>query len=180
MQNHKNISKFLSYILRHDPLKINLNVNINGWANVNELLEKLNSHGYKISKSDLIKIVENNDKQRFKLSDDLSNIRASQGHSIPVNLYDSVSIPPDILYHGTSINTIPLILKEGIKKMKRHHVHLSDNIETAYNVGRRKGEVKLLKVAALNMHNDGLIFYKSDNDVWLTDIVPPLYITYEN
>lgn len=169
-------SKFLSLVLRHNPSKIDLILDAQGWANVEDLLEKMNRNRFNINRQDLELIVEENNKQRFSFSEDGSMIRANQGHSISIDLELEAVKPPVQLYHGTASKTVSVILKDGLKKMKRQHVHLSDNLDTATNVGGRHGKPVVLVVESRLMYKDGFEFYCSDNGVWLTDRVPAKYL----
>lgn len=176
LSEYKKLSKFLSLILRHKPELIGLEIDENGWANVDELINLINKNKTYFNFEVLEEIVRTNDKQRFTFSNDKKLIRASQGHSIEINLgYKSIE-PPKYLYHGTSVDNITLILEQGIKKMSRSHVHLSSEIETANKVGKRHGRPIILKVKALEMFSDGYDFYLSDNKVWLTEYVPFKYL----
>ncbi|MBL6447901.1 RNA 2'-phosphotransferase [Fulvivirga sp. 29W222] len=174
------LSKFLSLVLRHKPETIGLELDPEGWADVKELFEKMNAHRKPIDMEVLEVIVENNNKKRFRFNEDKTRIRASQGHSISIDLgYEKIE-PPEVLYHGTASKNIDNILKTGLTKGSRHHVHLSLDIETAINVGQRHGKPVVLNIRARAMHNDGLHFYRSDNGVWLTESVPVQYILMEN
>ncbi|WMS85911.1 RNA 2'-phosphotransferase [Pleionea litopenaei] len=174
-------SKFLSLVLRHQPQKIGLTLDESGWADVSELLTKMNDHGMALTLEELDIVVNDNDKQRFKYSDDRKKIRASQGHSLKVNLALASTQPPAILFHGTAKKNLDAIFRQGLLKRDRHHVHLTENTSTALKVGERYGDPILLKIDALAMYGDGFLFYCSDNHVWLTDTVPPQYIyIYEN
>jgi putative RNA 2'-phosphotransferase len=175
----KSKSKFLSLILRHKPETIGLVVDENGWAKVDDLLYKAGKHNFPITIEELHAIIAFNDKQRFVLSADEQFIRASQGHSIPVNLQLQSSIPPAILYHGTAERNIASIQLQGILKGRRHHVHLSSNRQTALAVGSRYGKPVIINVAAHRMFEDGYNFYLSANGVWLTEFVPPRYLQFE-
>ena len=171
------VSKFLSLVLRHQPQKIGLTLDENGWTDVANLLRQINKHGLKLTSEELQYVVATNNKKRFAFSQDQTQIRASQGHSIAINLDYQPVAPPDTLYHGTSDKSVPAILSTGLEKRNRHHVHLSRDIATALNVGSRHGKPAVLRVAALNMHHDGFVFYLSENQVWLTDYVPSKYLT---
>jgi len=173
----KRISKFLSMILRHKPETIGLTLDKQGWADVDTLLEKARKRGKHISRDLLNQVVETNDKKRFAFSEDGKSIRASQGHSIEIDLAYEESIPPDILYHGTYQPVIDAIFKDGLKKMQRHHVHLSVETKTAEKVGSRHGKVVILSVDTKAMHEEGHLFYVSANGVWLTEVVPPKFLT---
>jgi putative RNA 2'-phosphotransferase len=172
----KNTSKFLSYVLRHKPESITITLDKSGWVKVEDLLRQANKYNHKIDMELLELVVKDNNKKRFEFSEDKKRIRASQGHSIEVDLGYTPEVPPKILYHGTSTDVLHLIFRDGIKKMKRHHVHLSDNINTASQVGSRHGKVIVLHIESGLMHNDGFEFFKSTNGVWLVDIVPKQYI----
>lgn len=171
-------SKFLSLILRHKPQLIGLELDKNGWANVKILLKKMNEFGKNIDIEDLEYIVQNNNKKRFIFNNDKSKIRANQGHSIDIELDYKPQEPPEFLYHGTTSKFIDAIMKEGLKKMKRHHVHLSPDTETAEIVGARRGKPIILKINAQKMNEAGFDFFVSANNVWLTDNVPPEYIQF--
>ncbi len=179
MQNEKeltHISKFLSLVLRHQPETIGIHLDPNGWVAVNELLEKSTQHGIAIDMIILKRIVETNSKKRFAFNESGDKIRASQGHSVAVELGYNSKQPPDILYHGTGENSVASILTTGLEKRERQHVHLSNDVETAMKVGQRHGKPVVLKIMAAQMYHDQFSFYLSDNGVWLTDHVPLKYI----
>jgi putative RNA 2'-phosphotransferase len=171
------ISKFLSYILRHKPDAIGIKLDPNGWASVDELLLKSRDSGTEISREDFFAVVEQNDKKRFSLSDDKQQIRAAQGHSIGIDLALEPQTPPEHLFHGTATRFLESIMKKGINSGARQKVHLSLNEETALKVGQRHGKPIVLMIKALEMHRQGFKFYLADNGVWLTDIVPTEFIT---
>ncbi len=171
------LSKYISLLLRHKPETIGLNLDENGWANSDEMIEKSAKNGINFSKEDLVLIVKNCKKQRFTFNQDETKIRANQGHSIPVNLELKDLKPPDTLYHGTAEQNLESIFKNGIDKRKRNHVHLSNNIETATKVGLRHGKVIVLKINTKQMFCDGCHFYLSKNNVWLCDFIDVKYIS---
>ncbi len=174
------ISKFLSLILRHKPQTVNLQLDKNGWADIKKLIQQVNINNKKLNLDfkKLEYVVENNDKQRFIFDDEKTKIRANQGHSIKIDLgYEQVE-PPEYLYHGTAKKNIGSIMKKGLIKRQRHHVHLSSDTETAVKVGSRHGKPVVLKIQSKKMHHDGLRFYLSDNGVWLTDFIQPEYIEF--
>jgi putative RNA 2'-phosphotransferase len=174
----KTVSKFLSLVLRHSPEKIGLKLDENGWADVEELILKCSQKGNRLDKVLLDYVVENNDKKRFAYNEDETKIRASQGHSISVELNLTETEPSEYLYHGTVGKFMESIQKEGLKKMSRQHVHLSKDKETAIKVGSRRGVPQILTVRSGAMHRDGFKFYLSENNVWLTDEVPVRYIQF--
>ncbi|MCC9609227.1 RNA 2'-phosphotransferase [Blastopirellula sp. JC732] len=172
----KSTSKFLSLVLRHQPDKIGVELDEQGWIDVDTLLAAMNRSGKKLTVEQLREVVTKNDKQRFKFSDDQRRIRANQGHSVEVELGYEPAEPPEFLLHGTPAGSVAIILETGLKKMARHHVHLHHDRETASAVGQRRGKPVLLQVASGRMHGDGYLFYVTPNQVWLTDEVPPAYI----
>ncbi|HEX6429888.1 MAG TPA: RNA 2'-phosphotransferase [Niastella sp.] len=174
----KNISKLLSLVLRHEPEYIGLSLDTEGWANVSELIEKVNQKGIRLDFDILQTVVDTNDKKRFAFNDDKTRIRASQGHSIDVDLNLPVQVPPAVLYHGTADTNIAAIKQHGVEKRARQHVHLSVEKGTASNVGQRHGKPVILVIQALAMHEQGHKFYLSDNGVWLTDQIPPAFIDF--
>jgi putative RNA 2'-phosphotransferase len=170
------LSKFLSYILRHKPDTIGLALDPQGWAPINELIAKSQAAGTSFNRNDLLEVIEKSEKKRFSLSMDGQRIRAAQGHSIPVDLGLIPQEPPRILYHGTALQFLASILSEGLKPQARQQVHLSSDIETATRVGKRHGKPVILKVEALQMHAKGYRFFLAENGVWLTDQVPSEFI----
>jgi len=170
------VSKFLSLVLRHQPQKIGLELDAAGWASVDELLRLSAAAGRSFSRDDLVDVVTTNDKQRFALSEDGQRIRANQGHTIELELDLPVLAPPDALFHGTATRFLDAILREGLSRRARHHVHLSADRDTAIAVGRRYGTPVLLRIDARRMHEDGHPFRRSANGVWLADEVPTTYL----
>src|SRR6516164_1502150 len=170
------LSKYLAKYLRHAPHELGLALQPGGWVPVDDLLAAARKHGFPISYDDLVECVETNDKQRFAFDVSGELIRANQGHSAPVDLQLEEREPPETLYHGTVDRFLPSILKDGLVRGKRHHVHLSKDVETATKVGARRGKPVILKVDARRMQVDGHKFLLSANGVWLTDSVPPGYL----
>lgn len=171
------LSKFLSYILRHRPESIELELDAQGWASVDELVEKASAAGTRFNRDELLSVVEKSDKKRFSLSADLQRIRAAQGHSVAVHLDLPSRPPPSTLYHGTATRFLNSILSEGLRPGARQQVHLSDNEANALHVGQRHGKPIVLEIDALRMHEKGFEFFLADNGVWLTDQVPPEFLT---
>lgn len=173
---YKHKSKFLSLVLRHEPARAGVTLDEAGWVDVDALLAGCRAAGQSISLDELREIVRTSDKQRFALSEDGRQIRANQGHSVPVELGHAPAEPPAVLYHGTADRFLPSIRAAGLNKGARHHVHLSERVETASQVGTRHGRLALLQVDAGAMRRDGVTFYRTPNGVWLVDEVPPRYL----
>ena len=172
----RQIGKFISLILRHEPEKIGLQLDEAGWADVDELLAGLKRKGRDISFAQLQDLVTTNDKQRYSFNADQTRIRANQGHSLKLDLQLAAAEPPEQLYHGTATRFLDSIREQGLVKGSRHHVHLSADTETAQKVGSRHGKPVILTVAAQAMSAAGYTFYCSENGVWLTEFVPVEYL----
>ena len=177
MKRSVRISKFLALVLRHDPGRIGLDLDPEGWVHIDELLAAAGGAGMSISRAELEAVVRNNPKQRFTLDRAGNRIRANQGHSLEVDLGLTPIEPPRQLYHGTSRAALATILAEGLRPMGRRQVHLSADPETAVAVGRRHGRPAVLVVDSRRMHADGYRFYRSVNGVWLADHVPAAYLS---
>lgn len=170
------VSKFLSKHLRHDPAGIGLTLEDGGWVPVDALLDGCREAGVPITREELAEVVTTSDKQRFAFDDTGDRIRANQGHSVDVDLQLEPVPPPPVLYHGTPERNAADILRHGLRKMARHHVHLSPDLATATRVGARRGRPVVLAVDAAGMAAAGHRFYVSANGVWLTDEVPPAFL----
>ncbi|MEU0146557.1 RNA 2'-phosphotransferase [Streptomyces sp. NPDC006288] len=168
------VSKYLSKHLRHEPDRIGITLDPHGWVPVDELLRACADHGFSFTRAELDHVVAVNDKQRFTVAGD--RIRASQGHTVPVDLGLPAAEPPTHLYHGTVARTLHTIRTEGLRPMARHHVHLSPDRATAVRVGARRGVPVVLAVDAGAMHRAGHLFHVSANGVWLTGHVPPEFL----
>jgi putative RNA 2'-phosphotransferase len=175
---NKQLSKFLSFVLRHKPQAIGITLDAEGWVAVDELLAAAARHRQPVSRQQLEEVVATNDKKRFSFSPDGRLIRANQGHSIKVDLGLVPVEPPELLYHGTVARFLDSIRQEGLVRGNRHHVHLSADRETAARVGQRRGRPVVLVIEAGRMRGDGHAFYKSENAVWLTEAVPPGYLRF--
>ena len=166
-------SKFLSFILRHEPQAIGLQLDAEGWADIDSLMTGAAKEGRVLDRVIIRTVVDSSDKKRFALSDDGQRIRAVQGHSAPsVNLQHIEKEPPEFLYHGTATRFLDSIFQQGLVAGSRHHVHLSQEALTAVAVGQRHGKPVVLKIESLRMHQQGFKFFQAENGVWLTETVP--------
>lgn len=171
------VSKFLSYVLRHAPQAIGLTLEHEGWANVDSLMAAAARHGRALERALIEEVVRTSDKKRFALSPDGASIRAVQGHSNPsVSISFEEKRPPAVLYHGTATRFLAAIQKEGLKPGQRQYVHLSEDVPTATAVGQRYGKPVVLTIAAGAMHSHGHSFYQAENGVWLTASVPSEFL----
>jgi putative RNA 2'-phosphotransferase len=170
------ISKFLSKHLRHQPDRLGLILAPGGWVSVDDLLAACAAHGLPLTRAQLDEVVVKNNKQRFSYDNAGTRIRANQGHSVEVDLQLAPAEPPPMLYHGTGERAVAVIQREGLRKLRRHHVHLAADIPTALAVGRRHGRPAVFSVDAAAMHAAGCVFYRSANGVWLVDAVLPQHL----
>lgn len=174
-EKRNRLGKFISLILRHKPEIIGLKLDKNGWCSVDKLIEKMNNNNKKIDMKMLKDIVENNDKARYEFNENQTKIRARQGHSINVDVELKEKIPPKYLYHGTALKFLDSIKEKGIVKGNRQYVHLSQDIETAVNVGKRHGKPYVIKINTEEMYKNGHKFFLSNNNVWLVEYVDTRY-----
>jgi len=172
----KRISQTLSFVLRHRPDSIGIELEPGGWVAVDALLRALADRGRPYSREVLDRVVAGNDKQRFEFSVDGLRIRARQGHSVAIDLGYEPAVPPDVLYHGTAACNLESIFAQGLLKGRRHHVHMSTDMKLMLAVGKRHGEPVVLAIRAGEMHRDGHEFCVTGNRVWLTGHVPPQYL----
>ncbi|MEU1569763.1 RNA 2'-phosphotransferase [Streptomyces collinus] len=170
------VSKYLSKHLRHQPERIGLTLDEAGWVEIDTLIAAATAHGFRFTRDELDHVVATNDKRRFAVEG--TRIRASQGHSVDVDLGLASATPPAHLYHGTVARSLDAIRAEGLRPMNRHAVHLSPDRDTATRVGARRGQPVVLGVDASAMHADGHVFHVSANGVWLTEVVPPCYLRF--
>ncbi len=170
------ISKYLSKHLRHQPERLGLTLEPGGWVDVETLLEACARNHLLIRREELDEVVTSNDKRRFAFDETGRRIRADLGHSAEIDLQHEPVDPPERLYHGTGHRAAEAITVEGLQKMRRHHVHLSPDIETARGVGARHGWPVTFVVDTVRMHQDGHTFFWSANGVWLVEHVPASYL----
>jgi putative RNA 2'-phosphotransferase len=171
-------SKFLSYLLRHNPGALGLELDPGGWADVEPLLERARADGRSIDRAQLEEMIAYGEKERFTLSDDGSKIRANYGHSIDVDLDLTPTSPPPHLYHGTAEHAVSAIREEGLRPQSRQYVHLSNTQDEAVRVGGRHGAPVVLTIFAQALHDAGHTLYRSTDAVWLTDRVPPHFLQF--
>jgi putative RNA 2'-phosphotransferase len=170
------VSKYLSKHLRHEPERLGLELAAGGWVAIDVLLAACERNRFPVSRAELDEVVAASDKQRFAIDPTGTRIRANQGHSVSVDLELDPVTPPPLLYHGTGEKSVESILRAGLMRMGRHHVHLSPDVATALKVGARHGRPAVLEVAASAMAAAGHTFYCSANGVWLVDHVPPTFL----
>ncbi|MFK7904738.1 MAG: RNA 2'-phosphotransferase [Chitinophagales bacterium] len=177
--NYTRLSKTLSKILRHRPEQFGIQLDPEGWTSLEELIGRLQrQQKWKdLTEQDILDMMAASEKQRYEVKD--GKIRAFYGHSIDKKITKTTSVPPEILYHGTPRATVPLIEESGLLSMNRQYVHLSADIQTAMVVGKRRDiQPTILKVKALEAHQNGIDFYLENNGIWLSEPIPPRFIVF--
>jgi len=178
--DYSKLSKEVSYALRHAPGEYELELDSEGWVDIEQLLLSLHTDKKweSITESDLRRMIDVSDKKRHEILN--KRIRALYGHSVPQKVFKEVEIPPSILYHGTAKNLVEQMLSEGLQPMRRQYVHLSTDIDTANIVGKRKdSHPALLRIHAEKASNEGINFHQGNNAVWLADYIPSRFISVE-
>lgn len=173
------VSRRLSFVLRHNPGSIGIDLEAGGWVDVDVLLKALSAHGLVVTRRQLDDLVAADDKQRFALDRGGTRIRANQGHSVAVDLGLAVAVPPPTLFHGTVPAALESITARGLLRGQRHHVHLSPDAASARRVGARRGSPVVLTIDAAAMSDAGTPFFRSANGVWLTEHVPACYLALD-
>lgn len=171
-----NISRYIALLLRHHPEKAGLCLDEHGWVEVEALIQGVRRRYPEFNRAVLDEIVARDSKQRYAYNQDKTCIRANQGHSIPVDVELKQALPPAILYHGTGEKYVESIQKVGLIPKSRLYVHLSTDIQTAIQVGKRHGQPVIYQIDTQQMIHDGFIFYLSANHIWLTKAVPVQYL----
>ena len=167
------VSRYISLILRHQPEVIGIALDKHGWADVDALIRGIQeTKEPAFSREMLDEIVRTDSKQRYAYNEDRTLIRASQGHSIPVDVELLQAVPPEVLWHGSGEKYAASIEKIGLIPKSRLYVHLSKDMDTAIAVGKRHGKPVVYQVDAGRMAQSGYLFYLSANGVWLTKEVP--------
>jgi putative RNA 2'-phosphotransferase len=176
--DYRRLSKTVAHALRHAPEQYGLTLDDAGWVAVEDLLAALRSRRRAwrdLTEQDLSTMIERSTKRRYELCD--SKIRAYYGHSVPERIQKNPAVPPDVLYHGTAPETVEAIMKDGLMPMSRQYVHLSTDVQTAHQVGGRKaGSPVILEIRAVDAHRAGVAFYLGNDDVWLSEQIPPQFI----
>jgi putative RNA 2'-phosphotransferase len=174
---HRKVSRFLSRVLRHEPQRIGLSLDAQGWAEIDHLVERARANGVRLTRDLVLRVAETSDKQRFAC-DGAGRIRANHGHTVAIDLGIEPSEPPAILFHGTAATSVAAIKAKGLVPGLRQYVHLSADPVTATSVGRRHGLPVVLRVAAGRMWSAGFKFVRSASGVWLTSAVPAEFIKF--
>ncbi len=183
-KHYKQLSKTLSYALRHAPQKFGIVLDEEGWTDLETLLAVLRQRRRdwaNLQSADVLDMMAETlakqNKQRFEVQE--GNIRALYGHSTKQKIAKASVEPPAILYHGTARKTVPLIETSGLKVMGRQYVHLSADVETAKMVGQRRDfKAIILQVKALEAYQNGIAFYTEPNGIWLSEPIPPSFIIF--
>ena len=170
------LSKRMSYALRHSPKSFRLQLAEDGSVDVNVFVNAISDRGHRYTLDDINAVLAMPGKKRFALED--GRIRAYYGHSVPQPIEHERITPPAVLYHATTHRALDAILREGLKPMNRQHVHLASTKETALVAGRRRdANPPLLAIDAKRANDDGIAFFRGNEDIYLADPIPARYIT---
>ena len=173
--NYTKLGKTISYILRHHPEEYHLELDEDGWICIEDLFEALKEQFQELDIHDIYNIMNHSDKKRYEIKN--GKIRAIYGHSLSQKIEYQSSIPPDYLFHGTAHRFLPSIIQKGLLSMDRQYVHLSQDIDTAIKVGKRHDKQPvILKIHAKKAYNDHILFYKTQDQVWLSESIPSKYL----
>jgi putative RNA 2'-phosphotransferase len=176
--NPKQVSKRISRVLRHEPWLYELELDASGWTSLDILIDRMRPdrpNWNELSREHIHELIRTAAKERFEIKGDM--IRAIYGHSLSGFIQHEAKTPPETLYHGTSPDLVNVIMIEGLQPMSRQYVHLSADVETAKEVGRRKASKPvLLKVKALEAAHAGHVFHQGNDKVWLSKVIPPEFI----
>ncbi len=180
MENsQEQISKLISYWLRHNPQDAKLVTDDFGWVSIKRLLAALETNRHTLTLNDLIELNNRFDKKRWEIDETANRIRATHGHSFPLVLADNSQIPPETLYHGTSVRFVPQIAVKGLLPMERTFVYLSETIPTAITVGKRYGKPLIIEINTGKLVKEGWTFYKTSDNVWLTNEIPSDFLYFQ-
>lgn len=170
------ISKLLSLMLRHEPGRFGIVLDAEGFAPLEEVLAAVRTRSPDTTAADLLAVAATiePEKQRFSIVDD--EIRANYGHSFADRISHSAAVPPRLLFHGTHAAAIDLILRDGLRPMKRQYVHLTPDVELASRVGARRGKPMLIEVDAAVANAAGTVFYRANESFWLVDELPAAFL----
>ncbi|HVK66150.1 MAG TPA: RNA 2'-phosphotransferase [Polyangium sp.] len=165
------LSKTLSWLLRHGAREAGVSMDAAGWVPVPEVLRYL-----RISRAALDEVVATNNKSRLQLEGE--RVRASQGHStenMPVTIEAlEASWRPytagGSLWHGTTVEATAPIAREGLSPQKRTHVHLAPSLES--KVGKRAATPVMLEISAERLQGAGQGVWEAQNGVVLVRHVP--------
>lgn len=93
------LSREISYALRHAPWEYELEMDEEGWVPVEQLLDALHRtvKWSNICEADLNEMIEKSEKKRHELAD--GRIRAFYGHSIPMKMVYYLRVGNMFIYH---------------------------------------------------------------------------------
>ncbi|GCE25738.1 putative RNA 2'-phosphotransferase [Dictyobacter alpinus] len=173
------LSRTMAYALRHQPARFGLTLDAEGWVEVEDLVEALRKHHHnwqQMNVVDIEAVLALPGKQRYELR--AGRIRAYYGHSVQQRMTREKATPPVHLFHGTTPAAYEQIRQTGLRPMGRQYVHLSEDVETALDVARRRtSQPVILLVSALDAHQHNIAFYLGNDSVWLADSIPTTFLT---
>lgn len=176
-KDYYKIGKALTKALRHTPKEFKIELDDEGWTKIEDLVNGMKRKGYDVDRDDILIAISKSDKKRHEISEDGEWIRCLYGHSFNNKIMKDKECPPEYLYHGTNQEALEMIKIEGLKPMNRQYIHYSIDLETAIKVGSRKTKIPLiLKINSKEAYDDGVSFYKGNDETWLSDNLEFKYI----
>ncbi|MFB3108175.1 MAG: RNA 2'-phosphotransferase [Candidatus Binatia bacterium] len=169
------LSRFLSFLLRHRPEDYPLGFDDRGFVRLKDLVNRVQDRFPEVDDAAILEVIEGSGKTRFELWEGM--VRATYGHSFPIDLEHNMERPPEYLYHGTARDLARSMLEEGLKPRDRQFVHLSLSLEEAIAVGKRRDPLPaVLVIQSQEAHTDGVHFYHS-GPLFLTKGIPPKFLS---
>ena len=181
MAKKDQLSIYLSWVLRHSPEALGLDMDRRGWVSVDRLLDGVNAAGkHTLTQEQLRDIVATDAKGRYRFSEDGTRIKACQGHTVPwVEPELEFLPPPRWLYHGTTTEAVGAIMDSGgISKMGRHAVHMHGELWEAWRSARRRRGKRpaVLKIDGEALAASGMAVGRTENGGWCCERVPRAFI----
>ena len=172
------ISRFLTYLLRHRPKEYPMAFDARGFVDWSTVVNLVQERYYDATEEEIRGVVTDSEKKRFELRDD--KVRATYGHSFPVELGLEAVEPPAELYYGTARDLARSILRDGLKPRDRQYVHLSASLEDAESVGSRRDPAPAIVVVdTVAAREADVVFYRS-GPLFLVKSVPPEFLSLKS
>ena len=181
MADLEKLSKFLAYVLRHNPQEVDLTLDEQGFTPIDDLWAAVQKRfGNRYTWPDLLAVVEGDKTGKKRYEIDGRQIRALIGHNVDITeITYEPAVPPDVLFHGTNEKALKLIKVEGLKSLGRQYVHCTTSVQRAMTVAqRRSDEIVMLEILASEAHTAGIEFYHPEPEHYLVKELPAAYIRF--
>jgi 2'-phosphotransferase len=177
-------SKAMSFLLRHGAEREGVPIGPDGMMKITDLLDWLNNKDARVTSDDIIEIVMNDKKGRYRLNEDKTKICAVQGHSLGLNVVERklpvwTKLAP--LIHCSYVKHRSGIEHTGLNRMSRQHIHMCDpEIGASWDLLRNNSNMYVI-VDTIRARAAGIVFLQAENGVILSNgingIIPPQYLT---